>query len=76
MVLTTPSQEIEAKVIRKNDFGLHVVMDVRSDKQYALMIDKLDDYKWPDFNENCLKEGSHILITVDSDDRVIRARKA
>jgi len=77
MIDKGPSQEIEAEIVRKNNYGLFIVKDLKYGKHYPFMEQRLDEYFELDFDKRraTLTAGTRVIITVQND-IVTRVRRA
>jgi hypothetical protein len=63
--------KVKGEVLRANNYGLYVIRDVTSDKQYVFTADKLDSFCREYISVN---EGSVVTVTI-KDDKVVAATK-
>jgi len=66
--------KIKGEVVRTNDYGLYVIRDVDSDKQYVFTADKLDSFRGESPGEVGVHRGSVVTVTIEND-KVVAATK-
>lgn len=66
--------KVKGEVLRTNDYGLYVIRDVCSDKQYVFTADKLDSYRGESPTEIGVHRGSVVTVTIEND-MVVAATK-
>ena len=65
---------VKGEVLRANNYGLYVIKEVDSDKQYVFTADKLDSFLGESREEIGIGRGSVVTVTIE-DDKVVSATK-
>jgi hypothetical protein len=66
--------KIRGEVLRANDYGLYVIRDMNSDRQYVFTADKLDSFRGESREELGVHRGSVVTVTIEND-KVVAATK-
>ena len=66
--------KVKGEVLRANNYGLYVIKDIGSDKQYVFTADKFEAFRGETKEEIGIDRGSVVTVTVE-DDRVVSATK-
>ncbi len=63
--------KVTGKVLRANDYGLYVIRDIASNRQYVFTADKLDSFRQGQVG---VSEGAVVTVTIEND-KVVAATK-